>query len=69
LPDGIFSNRKSQFGKILEGLGIEKVGTFYGRLEYITAIWYISWQFGIIFPFWYVVQRKIWQPWKKSTLL
>jgi hypothetical protein len=33
LPDGISSNQKSQFGKILEGLGMEKVGIFYGHLE------------------------------------
>jgi hypothetical protein len=26
LPDGIFSNKKSQFGKILEGLEMEDVG-------------------------------------------
>jgi hypothetical protein len=26
------------------------------------AIWYILWLLGIFFPFWYVVQRKIWQP-------
>jgi hypothetical protein len=33
LPDGIFPNQKSQFGKILEGLGMEKVDIFYGHLE------------------------------------
>jgi hypothetical protein len=32
LPDGIFSNQKSQFGYILEGLGIENAGIF-------MAIW------------------------------
>jgi hypothetical protein len=42
----------------LEGLGIVKVGIFYGRLEYITAIlrafgnlaaiWYIFSRFGIL---------------------
>jgi hypothetical protein len=41
LPDGIFSNQKSQFGKILEGFGMEKVGILNGYLEYITAILYI----------------------------
>jgi hypothetical protein len=40
LPDGIFSNQKSQFGEILEALGIEKVGI------YSTAIWYILRPFG-----------------------
>jgi hypothetical protein len=38
LPDGIFSNPKSQFGNFFEGLGMEKVGIFYGHLEYIMAI-------------------------------
>jgi hypothetical protein len=36
LPDGIFSNQKSQFGKLLEGLAMEDVGIF-------IAIWYILW--------------------------
>jgi hypothetical protein len=29
LPDGLFSNKKSKFGKILEGLAMEDVGIFY----------------------------------------
>jgi hypothetical protein len=37
----MFSKQKSEFGKILEGLGIEKIGIFYGHLEFIIAIWYI----------------------------
>jgi hypothetical protein len=28
LPDGLFSNQKSQFGKILEGLKLENVDIF-----------------------------------------
>jgi hypothetical protein len=35
LPDGSFSNQKSQFGQILEGLTIENDGLFYGHLEYM----------------------------------
>jgi hypothetical protein len=31
LPDGLFSYQKSQFGYILEGLGMEKVGKFFGH--------------------------------------
>jgi hypothetical protein len=69
LPDGIFSNQKSRFGYILEGLAMEDVGTLYGYLVYFTAIWYSLWLFGIIygylifiFPFWFFVPRKIWQP-------
>jgi hypothetical protein len=28
------------------------------------TIWYgMLWSFGIFFPFWFVVPRKIWQPW------
>jgi hypothetical protein len=49
---------------------MEKVGTFFGRLEYITATWYILWPFGILVAIWYILprfgilcQEKIWQPW------
>jgi hypothetical protein len=74
LPDGtyihIFSNQKSQFGLILEGLAMQDVGIFMaiwsvfrpfgrfsGHLVYFVAIWYI-------FPiFWYVLPRKIWHAW------
>jgi hypothetical protein len=51
LPDGIFSNR---FGYVLEGLGMENVGTFYAHLEYIMAIWYISGPFGNLVVIWYI---------------
>jgi hypothetical protein len=36
---------------------------FYDHFEYFMTIWYILWQFGTFFPFWYVKLRKIWQPW------
>jgi hypothetical protein len=42
-------NQKSHFGKILEGLGMEGVGKFYGHLVYFMAIWYILWPFGIFY--------------------
>jgi hypothetical protein len=38
LPDGIFSDQKSQFGLILEVLAMEDVGIFYRHLVYFTAI-------------------------------
>jgi hypothetical protein len=41
LPDGTFSYQKSQFGQILEGLGMVNVGIVYGLLEYFTVILYI----------------------------
>jgi hypothetical protein len=34
LPDGLFSNQKSQFANILEGLGLENVVIFYDHEEY-----------------------------------
>jgi hypothetical protein len=73
LPDGcILSYQKSEFGYILEHLGMENVGIFYCNLEYCTAnwytyfmailvkfvvIWYISPSFGMFY------QRQIWQRW------
>jgi hypothetical protein len=48
-----FQTKKSQFGKILEGFGMENFGIVYGHLEFITAIWYISWPFGNLVAIWY----------------
>jgi hypothetical protein len=70
LPDGFFSNQRSQFGSILEG---PRFDIFYCYLEYFTDIWDISitiW-FNLFvdihlvrfFRFWYHVPRKVWQPW------
>jgi hypothetical protein len=39
LPDGLFSNQKSRFGYILEGLGMGNVGSF-------MTIWNILRPFG-----------------------
>jgi hypothetical protein len=49
LPDDFFSNQKSQFEQILEGLRRENVEIFYGHLEYFTAIWNILRPFGIFY--------------------
>jgi hypothetical protein len=43
LPDDLFSNRTSQFGKILEGLGMEKVGLFYDHFEWPFGTFYVMW--------------------------
>jgi hypothetical protein len=32
----------------------------------LLALWYILRPLGIFFPFWYVVRRKIWQPWPRG---
>jgi hypothetical protein len=63
LPDDLFSNQKSQFGYILERLGMDNVGIFYEHLEYFTAIWYSLWSFGIFFRCGMFGPSKIWQPW------
>jgi hypothetical protein len=69
LPDGLFTNQKSQFGQILKGLGMENVSIFYEQLEYFTAIWYNLWPFGIVSGnlvyfshFGIFGSRKTWQP-------
>jgi hypothetical protein len=54
LPDGIFSNQKSQFGKILEGLAMEDVGIFNDHLVQFTVIWYILWPFGRFMVIWHI---------------
>jgi hypothetical protein len=72
LPDGFFSDQKSQFGYILEDLGMENavihigilviwiilppLGIFYGKLVILRS-------FGKFFPLWCIVPRQIWQPW------
>jgi hypothetical protein len=68
LPDGLFSNKKSQF-KVNFG-GPLNVGIMYDHLEYFMAIWYYLWPFGIVCghllycsQFGMFGPRKIWQPW------
>jgi hypothetical protein len=45
------------------GSSMKDIGILHRHLVYFTAIWYSLWLFGIVFPFWYFVPRKIWQPW------
>jgi hypothetical protein len=40
LPDGLFSNPKSQFEQTLEGLAMEDVGIFYVHLVNFLANWH-----------------------------
>jgi hypothetical protein len=49
---------------------MEDDGILYRHLVNFTVLCYILWAFGIVrgnlvyfFPFWYIVPRKIWQPW------
>jgi hypothetical protein len=48
LPDGIFSNQKSRFGLILEGLAIDDVGILYGHSVFY-GYWYILRPFGTFY--------------------
>jgi hypothetical protein len=48
LPDGLFSNQKSKFGKFLEGLAMEDVGIFYRHLVHFTVFCYILLTFGTV---------------------
>jgi hypothetical protein len=48
---------------------MKDVGIFYVHWVYFTTIYYILWPFGTFYGylvyfsrFWYVVERKIWQP-------
>jgi hypothetical protein len=38
LPNGFFSDQKSQFGYIREGLGMENVDIYSGHLEYLRPL-------------------------------
>jgi hypothetical protein len=82
LPDGIFAYQKSKFGCILEGLGMENVGIFYGYLISFVDIWCIVWPFGIFcghlvyfVAVWYIFPRfgtlhkiKSGTPWFRTNL-
>jgi hypothetical protein len=46
--NGLFSNQKSKFGEILEGLAMEDHSIFYGHLVHFTAFCYIFCTFGIV---------------------
>jgi hypothetical protein len=55
LPDGIFSNQKSQFGSILKSLTMKDVDLFYGHLIYFTANWYTCYDHLAYFVvIWYI---------------
>jgi hypothetical protein len=71
LPDGIFSNQKLPIWVNIGMSCNEKMSVnftairsilmpfriFYGHLVYFVGT------LLYVFPFWYVVPRKIWQPW------
>jgi hypothetical protein len=82
LPDGFFSDQKSQLGYILDEFGMENVVIYSVHLEFFTTTGEIFWHLVILKSFgnfeviwyifsllWYIVPRKIWQPWRRSKLL
>jgi hypothetical protein len=66
LPDGVHILKPKipiwvNFGKpwiekIEYYIVICNMHVYYGHLVFIMAIWHFS-------PFWYIMKRKIWQPW------
>jgi hypothetical protein len=64
-----FQNNNPNFGKFRRALEWKMLVYFMSIWDILQrAIWYIYgtlvilWSFGIFFPFWYIVWRKIWQP-------
>jgi hypothetical protein len=71
LPDRLFSNQKYKlwvnFGWPWSGKCwyiLWPFGLFYGHLVYFMVYFGLFWvRLVNFFPFWYVLQRKIWQHW------
>jgi hypothetical protein len=63
LPDGIFSNQKSQFGKILECLVIRDVVKCYWPFLYFTAFLVYFPHLGMLY------QQKSGNPGGKDTVM
>jgi hypothetical protein len=67
-PGGIFAYKNPKlyiFCRALKWkmlLFINHLEQFSAILVYFMAIWFSAWSFGLFLPFWYVVPRKIWQP-------
>jgi hypothetical protein len=72
-----FQTKNTTLGKFWRVLQWKMLGHFIAIWStYLTVIWYIMRLFGIFhgkllyfFPFWYVVPRKIWQPWLVSCVV
>jgi hypothetical protein len=74
LPDGLFSNQKSQFWGTFLGLKLKNVDTVHGHLEFFKDIRDILWPLGKFcghlvhfILFWDHAPRKLWQPSFRST--
>jgi Zn-dependent protease with chaperone function len=69
LPDGIFNTKNPDLGTLWRVLQLKMLIYFMAISSmYFTAKWYILWLFGVFFLFWYVLPRKIWQPWFQATV-
>jgi hypothetical protein len=54
---------------------LRRFGLFYGLLIYLIVIWYVLWPAALpccyllyFSTFWYIVPRKIWQPWPRLKI-
>jgi hypothetical protein len=70
LPDGLFSYQKIPiwiyFGGPWNGKCWYIWCWYVGYLEYFITIWYFCGHYIHFSPFWYIVTRKIWQPWPQD---
>jgi hypothetical protein len=68
-----FQTKNPNLGKFWRGLEWKMLAYTISILNIcIRAIWYILWPLGNLVaiwyispPFWYIVSRKIWQPWRE----
>jgi hypothetical protein len=73
----MFSYQKCQFWYILKGLKMENFVAFHDTLMFLLTLGmfygilytYIFIAISDFFPFWFVVPRKIWQPWVTYFML
>jgi hypothetical protein len=70
LPDGIFSIKNPNFGKLQWKWSVYFMAIWPMLLPFgiFVIIWYISWSFGEFFLIWYGVPRKIWHPLSQSLI-
>jgi hypothetical protein len=72
LPDGIFPQQNTQYGYILEGLGIENVGIFVTIHGHWVILWMDIGKFCshlvYISRFWYIVPKQSGNPAAKGLV-
>jgi hypothetical protein len=51
---------------MLSGIGMRKVVISYGHLVHFNGFWSFIENLVYFLPLWYIVSRKIWQPWLRG---